>query len=165
MGVKNTLAYFSTFSHYNLKLYSLGFLYMLVYNHWKESFSMLNRIIFQIFTFEGVDGEGLVWLNDEHFKLKVNWTATSHGNWMMNTADREEKKKRRKTDLIYLWLDTNTWMESKVGCIEEYKETGKSLGGGKVTKLPATDLNTHLCPSGTAGRSMRGGMCRSSMTG
>lgn len=57
-------------------------------------------------TCEGVDGEGLMGLNNMHLKLKANGTATSQRNSMANTSDKE-----RKTEMILFFYDLTSMGE------------------------------------------------------
>lgn len=78
-----------------------------------------------VHTCKGMDGEGLMGLNNVHLKLKVNGAAASQRNSMANTRDRRGKK---RDESIFFMIRHQRVNGSMAGCMEEYKETGKPSG-------------------------------------
>lgn len=92
---------------------------------------MLNEMISLVNTCKGMDGEGLMGLNNIHLKLKVNGTAASQRNSMANTRDRWKKKEMRL--FFYDLTPTGEWKHGWLyGRIQRDRQALGQMGGQKT---------------------------------
>lgn len=97
-------------------------------------------------------------LNNVHLKFKINGAAASQRNSMAHTRDRGKQE-----DEVYFFYDltpTGEWKHGWLyGKIQRDRQTLRQVGDQEKVHLRSqhtccTTIHTHLCPSGTAGRSI-----------
>lgn len=92
-----------------------------------------------VHTCKGMDGEGLMGLNNVHLKLKVNGAAASQRNSMANTKRQVEKEMR-----FFYYYDLTSMGEWKHGWLYgRIQRDRQALGRWEVKKQSIEDPNTH----------------------
>lgn len=106
---------------------------------------MWNGMIALDHTSKGMDGEGLVGLNNVHLELKVNRAAASQGN---STSNTREKWKKQRQMWVFVWGGTPTgeWEHARLRGRMQSDSRALWQMGGQNPNTHCTHTHTHTYP-------------------